>query len=153
MDRTVEDVKNSLQSFGRSDYLVFGLMLVISTGIGFYFRPQKRQQANRTVSRVREYLIGGGNLSIFPVSMSLIASALSSVGIIGFTTEGYLFGVAFFIGNFGLLFNGVIMHFLVLPVFHDLKLLSMYEYMELRFNRSVRLLGSIIYCLSMVFNN
>lgn len=152
MDRNVDDIRNSFQNFGWSDYTVISLILVASVLIGVHFRPQSRQKRNGATFDVREYVIGNGNLHLFPVSLSLIAGAVSSVGIIGFATEGYIYGFGFGTCCIGIILNGVFVHYLVLPVFYDLKLLSIYEYMELRFNRSLRLFGSISYCLALVKN-
>ena len=39
---------------------------------------------------------------------------------------------------------------LYMPVFHNLKLISSYEYLELRFNSSVRIMCSSVYTVSMM---
>ena len=39
---------------------------------------------------------------------------------------------------------------LYMPVFHNLKLISSYEYLELRFNHSVRIMCSSVYTVSMM---
>lgn len=56
-------------TFSSIDYWVFGLMLGVSATVGIYhaYRGRKNPDA------VKEYLAGGQNMSIFPVSMSLIA--------------------------------------------------------------------------------
>lgn len=68
----VDDVKVSLQRFGWPDYVVFVLMLCSCALIGVYFgfikkNPKKCKEAEAN------YLVGGRQMSIFPVTMSLIA--------------------------------------------------------------------------------
>lgn len=43
------------------------------------------------------------------------------------------------------------MHFVYLPVFHDMQLTSCFSYLELRFDRIVRLTASFVYALSTLF--
>lgn len=54
--------------FAWQDYLVFGLMLLLSAGVGVYHGFFGQQQKSTT-----EYLLGGRNLRAFPVAMSLVA--------------------------------------------------------------------------------
>lgn len=57
------------RSFDTIDCVVFAGMLAISVVIGVYqaYKSRKNEDA------VREYLVGGQNMSIFPITMSLIA--------------------------------------------------------------------------------
>lgn len=43
------------------------------------------------------------------------------------------------------------MHFIYLPVFHDMQLTSCFSYLELRFDRIVRITASLVYALSTLF--
>lgn len=68
---SVEDVRIALQKFALPDYLVFLLMLSICAAIGIYFgfiEKKSKQIADET-----DYLVGGRNMKVFPVAMSLIA--------------------------------------------------------------------------------
>lgn len=76
---TLEQIKTHLQRFGVLDYSVFFVMLAGCVLIGVYFgfiekkpKPSKRKFS---VVEVEEdnYLVGGRNMKIFPVAMSLIA--------------------------------------------------------------------------------
>lgn len=67
----VEDVRIALQHFALLDYLMFLLMLSICAVIGIYFgfiEKKSKQIADET-----DYLVGGRNMKVFPVAMSLIA--------------------------------------------------------------------------------
>jgi solute carrier family 5 (sodium-coupled monocarboxylate transporter), member 8/12 len=68
---SVEDVRIALQHFTLPDYLMFLLMLAICAVIGIYFgfiEKKSKQIADET-----DYLVGGRNMKVFPVAMSLIA--------------------------------------------------------------------------------
>jgi len=45
---------------------------------------------------------------------------------------------------------GIVLSTVYLPVFHDLKLTSTYEYLEKRFDKKMRLLGSILFSIGIV---
>lgn len=68
----VDEVKLSLQKFGWADYLVFVLMLVSCSVIGIYFGfiQKKSKKAGEAAA---DYLVGGRNMKVFPIVMSLIA--------------------------------------------------------------------------------
>lgn len=69
--QSVDDVRLALQHFAWPDYLMFLLMLSICAVIGIYFgffEKKSKQVADET-----DYLVGGRNMKIFPVAMSLIA--------------------------------------------------------------------------------
>lgn len=55
--------------FDAIDYTVFGLLLLASALIGVFFAFCAKQKQNTTT----EYLMGGKQMGIFPISMSLMA--------------------------------------------------------------------------------
>lgn len=57
------------RTFDLLDCVVFALMLGVSAFVGIYHAYKARNNPDA----VREYLIGGQKMSIFPISMSLIA--------------------------------------------------------------------------------
>jgi len=60
---------STLTVFDGLDYAVFCTMLALSALIGVYFAFFAKQKQNTTA----EYLMGGKNMGIVPVSLSLIA--------------------------------------------------------------------------------
>lgn len=55
--------------FDALDYILFGIMLFLSSMIGIYFAFFAKKKQTTT----SEYLMGGRTMGIFPISMSLIA--------------------------------------------------------------------------------
>ena len=64
LPNSVEEFK---EKFGWEEYFVMSLMLLVSALIGIYFY-WKGQKSNA------EYLLGGKQMGVLPVSMSLIAT-------------------------------------------------------------------------------
>ncbi|XP_001599548.1 sodium-coupled monocarboxylate transporter 2 [Nasonia vitripennis] len=126
------------------DWLIFALMLMMSAGAGLW-HYRKHRNANTD-----EYLLGGKDLKLFPVSASLVASFISGITILGTPSEIYNFGTQYWITIISLVFSGIVVANVYLPVFTTLKLHSAYEYLELRFNRGVRILISLIFVIDVV---
>lgn len=68
---SIDDVKVQLQKFGFFDYSMFVFMLAICAVIGIYFGFFEKK--SKHVADETDYLVGGRNMKVFPVAMSLIA--------------------------------------------------------------------------------
>lgn len=152
----VDELRTSLQSFGWPDYVVFCLMLAICAVIGIYFCLQLRREskqlksgdAEQAANSAASYLVGGRKMKIFPITMSLIASFISGITLLGTPTEVYLYGAQYMYIMGSLVLMGFCMYYIFLPVFHDLNLISTYKYLEMRYNRSMRLFGSVMFIMA-----
>lgn len=67
LDSDVTDMIYQMQKFSWIDYVVFVLMLAISAFVGVYWGFFKKQTTQN------DYLLGGRNMKVVPVSMSLVA--------------------------------------------------------------------------------
>ncbi|CAG5104222.1 Similar to slc5a8: Sodium-coupled monocarboxylate transporter 1 (Danio rerio) [Cotesia congregata] len=134
------------RTFDLIDCVVFALMLGVSAFVGVYHAYKARSNPDA----VREYLIGGQKMSIFPISMSLIASYISGIALLGLPAEMYVYGTQYWSVIIADAFVSLTMAIIYLPVFYGLQITSSYEYLELRFNNYVRLLGSIIFIIKML---
>lgn len=146
----VHDVRVQLQKFGWPDYLVFVLMLLSCVLIGVYFalkmrRESKKRKIENNKDAEDSYLVGGRNMKMFPISMSLISSFISGITLLGTPTEIYLYGIQYMYVFGAIILMGLAMYYIYLPVFHDLKLISTYQYLETRFDQRIRLFGSILF--------
>lgn len=142
----LSDVMMSLQRFSWPDYLVLVLMLFLCILIGIYFGVSQKSNSEN------EYLMGGRTMSIFPVSMSLVAryniqhcnnwisvkqqiflflSFISGITLLGLPTEIYSFGIQYLYVIGGVIAMGLVMGYVFLPVFHDLNITSTYEVKDL----------------------
>ncbi|XP_069699563.1 sodium-coupled monocarboxylate transporter 1-like [Periplaneta americana] len=125
--------------FGWLDYSFFVLMLVLSTLIGIYFGFWGNKS-----DTPEEYLLGGKSMATLPVAVSLVASDISGITIMGDPAEAYTYGTLYWLraGFYPLVI--LANNYLYLPVFYELQLTSIYEYLQLRFNRSVRVMASVL---------
>lgn len=70
--------------------------------------------------------------------------------ILGTPSEIYNFGTQYWITIISIFFSGTVVATVYLPVFTNLQLNSVYEYLEIRFSRSVRILISLIFVFDAV---
>ncbi|XP_071172749.1 sodium-coupled monocarboxylate transporter 1-like isoform X2 [Mytilus edulis] len=132
-------------TFHALDYIIFTVILLISAGIGIFYawRDRNRQNTN-------EFLLGGRKMPLLPVTLSVMASFLSSVSVLGIPTEVFYNGAIYWVGIFsGFLGFPFIVHFII-PVFHNIGCASSFEYLEMRFNKLVRIIGCLVFQLQMI---
>ncbi|XP_053572970.1 sodium-coupled monocarboxylate transporter 1 [Bombina bombina] len=132
-------------SFTVWDYVVFALMLLISAVIGIYYAFAGGGQKTS-----KDFLMGGRSMTAVPVALSLTASFMSAVTVLGTPSEVYRFGAMFSIFAITYTLVVVISSEVFLPVFYRLGITSTYEYLELRFNKYVRLLGTVLFIIQTI---
>uniref|UniRef100_A0A8D0G8G5 Solute carrier family 5 member 12 n=1 Tax=Sphenodon punctatus TaxID=8508 RepID=A0A8D0G8G5_SPHPU len=137
------DVKN----FVVWDYVVFAALFLISSGIGVYFAITEKKKASS-----KEFLVGGKQMTCGPVALSLTASFMSAVTVLGTPSEVYRYGATFILFFIAYTFVIIFTSELFLPVFYRSGITSTYEYLELRFNKPVRIAATLIYIVQTVRN-
>uniref|UniRef100_A0A8C5SJS6 Solute carrier family 5 member 5 n=1 Tax=Laticauda laticaudata TaxID=8630 RepID=A0A8C5SJS6_LATLA len=133
------------RAFSLWDYGVFGLMLLVSTGIGLFYGLSRGGQKSPEA-----FFTGSRAMSAVPVGLSLSASFMSAIQVLGVPAEAYRYGMKFLWMCLGQLLNSLLTAGLFLPVFYRLGLTSTYEYLELRFSKKVRLCGTVQYIIATV---
>ncbi|KAL4593578.1 hypothetical protein GN956_G26500 [Arapaima gigas] len=135
----MEDSVLTAQSFVVADYTVFGSMLFISMLIGVFQALKKSGGETELV----DFFTGGRHMSAVPVGLSLCASFMSAVQVLGVPSETYRYGLKFLYMCLGQSFSSFLTAFLFLPLFYRLRITSTNQYLRLRFGRDMQLLGSV----------
>uniref|UniRef100_A0A3P9LD80 Solute carrier family 5 member 5 n=1 Tax=Oryzias latipes TaxID=8090 RepID=A0A3P9LD80_ORYLA len=130
--------KSTSQGFVLLDYIVFVAMLLISMAIGL-FQALKKKSADASA---RDFFTGGQSMPALPVGLSLCASFMSAVQVLGVPSEGLRYGFKFLYMCLGQTINSLLTAYLFLPVFFRLGITSTNQYLEMRFGRGMQLLGS-----------
>uniref|UniRef100_H3CAJ4 Sodium-dependent multivitamin transporter n=1 Tax=Tetraodon nigroviridis TaxID=99883 RepID=H3CAJ4_TETNG len=131
--------------FTTVDYVIFALLLVASAGIGLFYAFSGGRQ--RTT---QEFLMADRSMSCLPVSLSLLATFQSAVAILGAPSEVYTFGTQYWFLGCSYFLGLLIPAHVFIPVFYRLRLSSAYEYLELRFNKTVRICGTVTFIFQMI---
>nr|XP_046149097.1 sodium/iodide cotransporter isoform X2 [Oncorhynchus gorbuscha] len=130
--------------FVLADYVVFAAMLLVSMGIGL-FQALKKKPGD---AKVDDFFTGGRSMPVIPVGMSLCASFMSAVQVLGVPAEASLYGFKFLYMCLGQTINSCLTAYLFLPVFYRLGITSTNEYLKMRFGREMQLLGSVQFIVS-----
>lgn len=108
--------------FTEVDYVLFGLLLVISAGIGLFFAIKDRKHNN-----TKTFLMAGGEMSPFPVALSLLASFMSAITILGTPAEMYNYTTMYYWIGLSYLFVAFGAAHVFMPIFYQLRVRSAYE--------------------------
>ncbi|MGA1605976.1 MAG: sodium:solute symporter family transporter [Planctomycetota bacterium] len=121
-------------------WIVFGVFLayVIWDGV--------RRSAR--ASDLDEYYAGGRKIPWWAAGLSIMATQASAITVIGTTGQGHDGGLSFVQFYFGLPFAMVLLCLFFVPVYRRLPILTVYEYLEGRFNRPTRALASLVFLAS-----
>nr|XP_054608200.1 sodium/iodide cotransporter isoform X2 [Nothobranchius furzeri] len=132
--------------FVQADYTVFAAMLLVSMAIGL-FQALKNKRSD---TPAEAFFTGGRSMPAVPVGLSLCASFMSAVQVLGVPSESYRFGFKFLYMCLGQSINSLLTAYLFLPVFFRLGIISTNQYLKMRFGKGMQLLGSLQFLLATV---
>lgn len=98
--------------------------------------------------RVEGYFLADRTLPWWAVGLSVMATQLSAITLVGTTGQGYVDGMRFIQFYFGLPIAMIILSVTVVPFFHRARVFTAYEYLEQRFDARTRMLASLLFLLS-----
>lgn len=134
----------AVSHFVALDYVVLMSFLALSAGIGVFVAWRDR----RTKSS-KHFLTGSRQLSWLPVSLSMMASYLSSIGILGQPSEVFLRGSILWTSAISSTVSITVAAFVFLPMYYKMDITSINEYLEKRFMSSVvRNIASVVFIMS-----
>ena len=103
---------------------------------------------SKGTDKVDGYFLANRSLPWWAVGLSVMATQMSAVTIVGTTGQAYLTGLRFVQFYFGLPLAMVILSLTVVPFFTRARVYTAYEYLERRFDVSVRSLASFLFLVS-----
>lgn len=124
------------------DYIIIVVYLLGFLGIGYFFKENKNSG---------DYFLGGRSMSWFPLSLSTMATQLSAISFIsapafvGLKEGG---GLQWLTYEFGVPLAMAFLLIAVIPTLYKSGIISVYEYLEKRFDASSRLLISLVFQIS-----
>jgi SSS family transporter len=107
---------------------------------------------SKGTDRVDGYLLANRSLPWWAVGLSVMATQMSAVTIVGTTGQAYLTGLRFIQFYFGLPLAMIILSLTVVPFFTRAKVYTAYEYLERRFDVRVRSLASFLFLMGRAFS-
>ncbi|XP_014220048.1 putative sodium-dependent multivitamin transporter [Copidosoma floridanum] len=120
------------------DYAVIGVVMLISAGIGVYYRFTGGRQKT-----AEEYFVANRMMGVVPLGICLMVSFVSAITTLGISAEIYAHGTQFYVHYVGAVLATIVVAYFYLPVFFELNTVSVYEYLEKRFGVAARLATSV----------
>lgn len=131
------------RSFGGLDYAVLVAYLAAMVGVGVFFMNKMKD--------TDDFFRGGQQMQWWAAGCSIFATMLSSITFMSIPAKAFAQDWVYAIGNLMVVAVAPIAVYLALPFFRRIDATSAYEYLELRFNRPVRLFASGLFTLFHVF--
>ncbi|GFW25364.1 sodium-coupled monocarboxylate transporter 2 [Trichonephila clavipes] len=114
-------MKNENFTLSAVDYVVFVATFFVSAGIGLYFQLTSKKKTNE------EFLLAGKDMSVLPVSISLMATCMSTTTFMGIPAEMYLYGTNMTFINLGFTIAPILASYIFLPIFFANDVSTVYE--------------------------
>jgi solute:Na+ symporter, SSS family len=130
-------------SFGWLDYGVLVAYLAAMVGVGVYFMNRMKD--------TDDFFRGGQQMPWWAAGASIFATMLSSITFMSIPAKAFAQDWVYAVGNLMVVAVAPVAVYLALPFFRRIDATSAYEYLELRFNRPVRLFASGLFTLFHLF--
>ena len=109
-----------IKKFNAGNYTVFAAMLFISAAIGVFFWWKGQKNTD-------EILMASKSMSTFPITLSLVASFMSAITLLGTPAEMYVSGTQYAILALCYPFVMAATAYIFLPVYTSLDITTSYE--------------------------
>jgi uncharacterized sodium:solute symporter family permease YidK len=110
------------------DYAVVVFYLALMVGFGWYFSREQHTS--------KDFLLAGRSMGWFPIGLSVMATLISALSYTGVPAAAYGAGLKLLAWPLALWLTLPIVAGLVLPIYRNLEIVSIYEYLELRYNQT-----------------
>jgi len=107
------------------DYVVFAIILGIASVMGLYYGCTGNKQSSTS-----EFLLAGRSMSVLPVALSLLASFMSAITLLGTPAEIVNYGTQYWMVWVAYCFVMPIAAFVFSPIFYRLELTSVFEVIQ-----------------------
>jgi solute:Na+ symporter, SSS family len=102
----------------------------------------------RRSHEIEGYFLASRSLPWWAVGLSVMATQLSAITMIGTTGQGYIDGMRFLQFYYALPLAMIVLSVTLVPFFHDARVYTAYEYLERRFDARTRAFTSLLFLLS-----
>lgn len=121
------------------DIIVIGLYFLILSWMGYFF--SKRQKDTN------DYFKGGGRIPWWAAGLSIFGTALSAITFMAIPAKTFATDWSYFTLNMTIFLVAPVIILLFIPFFRKLNVTTAYEYLENRFNLTIRLIGSLSFII------
>jgi SSS family transporter len=132
-----------ISSYSSLDILVFGIYLLVLLCSGYFL--------NKRSNNTSDYFLGGNTMSVWAVSISVLATAQSAATFLGGPDQGYRGNLTYIAVNIGSVIAALFVAKFLLPRFYALKAFTVYELLGSRFGSNTKYQASTVYLFGRLF--
>lgn len=122
------------------DWIVLGLTLLLIIGYGLY--------KSKTSRDLDGYFLGNRAMPWYLVLLSIMGTQASAITFLSTPGQAFEDGMRFVQYYFGVPLAMIVISVFFVPLYHRLKVITAYEYLEQRFDRKTRTFISLIFLVS-----
>ena len=128
------------------DWAIFVAYFGILAVSGWYFSRKK-------VTNTNDYFLGGNNMPVWLVAISVLATAQSAATFLGGPDQGYRADLSYLATNIGAIIAAIFVSIYMIPKFYQYKVSTVYELLEVRFGETAKKQAGIMYLFGRVFSS
>ncbi len=125
------------------DWIIVGIYFLLVIGISVVVSRKMENSTN-------DFFLGGGKIPWWAAGLSIFGSKLSALTFIAIPAKAYATDWVYLLNNLMIVAVAPLIVYFYLPYFRKMQLTSVYEYLRIRFNQRVKLLGSLTFVLFQV---
>ncbi len=126
------------------DWLVFFSYFLIIAITGWYF-------SRRKVSSTNDFFLGGNQMPMWLVAISVLATSQSAATFLGGPDQGYRSDLSYLATNIGTIIAAIFVAKIMIPKFYQFKVTTVYELLETRFGESAKKQAGLMYLFGRIF--
>src|SRR5947209_10395818 len=134
---------SATRTLGLADYLALALYFAVNLGIGWWYSHKKQS--------TDQFFRGGGQVVWWAAGISFFATATSSISFMALPAKSFTGDWLAFGSAICQVAAVVVIAVVFVGLLRRLNMTTVFEYLELRFGRSVRLVGAALVILLKVF--
>ena len=132
------------ENFHMLDWLILAGYFAMLVAMGWLFR-------SHTPRNVREYFLGGNQMSFWVVAVSVLATSQSAATFLGGPDQGYRGDYTYLATNIGTMIAATFVARVFIPRFYAIKAATVYELLDIRYGKTAMRSSGAMYLVGRVF--
>lgn len=138
IDFTAAELVLQRRPLGVLDWAVIAIYLVLMLGVGFYFYRRSKQGS------ATEFFLGSRAIPFWAAGVSMFAVNTSSISYLAIPAKAFDTNWQYMMGKIVTVAGLIFVAIWIIPIFRRLNLVSVFNYLELRFHPAIRMLVSAL---------
>ncbi len=132
------------ESFTALDWLIIAGYVALLFAMGWIFSRRKSESA-------KDYFLGGNAVPYWVVAISVLATSQSAATFLGGPDQGYRGDYTYLATNIGTIIAALFVAKILIPKFYKMKVTTVYELLEDRFNDKTKRAAGGMYLIGRIF--